>query len=168
MASQLYICPVCGCPDLEVATSALKLPPDARKVSCPNCKWTDVLTKAAGIMTTEKVFDTNAVSSLLLHVVMRHGAGPIAQALQFIGLLKPGDQKGLNHVMRAAIAGLIEAAFSAASEHAAAEKEGGSGETSLDAADTDPAATILAPPDMPEEREFSMRKSSPPTGDSNG
>lgn len=118
-ATALYICPKCGCPDLMVQSSALALPAKERKSVCPNCNWAGSLADAAGIATTEKVFDTKAVLDLLLFTVSKYAAGPIAQVLQFIGLVEKGDQVGLDKIMRAATEGLIEKAFMAAAEHAA-------------------------------------------------
>lgn len=122
MATAIYICPQCGCPDLqEPKASAIVLPAKERQVQCPNCKWEGVLAEAAGIATTERVYDTKAVLNLLLHVVTKHAAGPVAQALAFIGLLDPKDQAGLDHIMREATTGMIERAFVAAAEVAAAK-----------------------------------------------
>lgn len=122
-ATAIYICPQCGCPDIEISQSALALPASQRPVRCPNCGWKAMLSDAAGIATTEKVFDTKAVLNLLLYVVTKHAAGPVSQALQFIGLIQQGDQEGLDKVMRAATAGMVEQAFMAAAEHAATKKE---------------------------------------------
>lgn len=118
-ATALYICPTCGCPDLMTAQSALALPAKERRTVCPNCKWEGMLSDAAGIATTEKVYDTKAILNLLLFVVSKHAAGPISQALQFVGLIDKDDQEGLDKVMRAATSGMIEQAFMAAAEHAA-------------------------------------------------
>ncbi len=120
MATAIYICPQCGCPDLvEPKRSAIVLPAKDRNVHCPNCKWEGSLDQAAGIATTERVYDSRAVLNLLLYVVTKHATGPVAQALVFIGLLDPKDQDGLDHIMREATAGMIERAFVAAAEVAA-------------------------------------------------
>ncbi len=120
MAEQLYICPQCGCPDLvEPQKSPIILPAERRKVYCPNCKWEGKLAESAGILTTEHIYDTKAVLNLLLYTTTKHAAGPIAQALIFVGLLEKDDQEGLNKVMRAAVEGLIRETFVAAAEHAA-------------------------------------------------
>lgn len=119
-AQALYICPQCGCPDLvEPKRSAIVLPAKDRNVHCPNCKWEGALSQAAGIATTERVYDSRAVLNLLLFVVTKHAAGPVAQALAFIGVLDPTDQEGLDHIMREATTGMIERAFVAAAEVAA-------------------------------------------------
>jgi DNA-directed RNA polymerase subunit RPC12/RpoP len=118
-ATTLYICPTCGCPDLMTKSSALALPAAMRDAQCPNCNWTGKLSEAAGIATTEKVYDTKTILNLLLYVVTKHAAGPIAQAFQFFGLVEKGDQAGLDHIMREATSGLIEKAFMAAAENAA-------------------------------------------------
>lgn len=118
-ASTLYICPTCGCPDLMTKSSALSLPAKLRDAQCPNCNWTGKLSEAAGIATTEKVYDTKTILNLLLYVVTKHAAGPIAQAFQFFGLVEKDDQAGLDHIMREATSGLIEKAFMAAAENAA-------------------------------------------------
>lgn len=120
MATAIYVCPACGCPDLmEPKASVLTLSAKERKVHCPNCKWEGMLADAAGIATTERVYDTRAVLNLLLFVVTKNAAGPVAQALRYIGLLEEGDQEGLDYIMREATAGMIERAFVAAAEHAA-------------------------------------------------
>lgn len=120
-ATTLYICPTCGCPDLMQKQSSLVIPAKERDAKCPNCDWKGKLSEAAGIATTEKVFDTKTVLNLLLYVVSKHAAGPIAQAFQFFGLIDKGDQAGLDKIMRAATEGLIERAFMAAAEHAASK-----------------------------------------------
>jgi hypothetical protein len=126
MDQQIYICAKCGCPDLEMSKSSIIVSADQKKVRCPNCKWEGVLSETAGILTTEKIFDTKAVLNLLLFVTTKHAAGPIAQALVFIGLIEKDDQEGIDIVMRAATEGIIEKAFMAAAEHAA--KKGSLGE----------------------------------------
>lgn len=124
MSSQLYICPTCGCPDIEEPQkSAILLPPSSRKVYCPNCKWEGLLSEAVGVLTSENVYDTKAVLNLLLFTTTKHAAGPISQALIFIGLLEKDDQEGLNKIMRAAVEGLIRESFVAAAEHAASKQK---------------------------------------------
>lgn len=122
MSGQLYICPTCGCPDLEAEKVSIIVSAKERKVSCPNCKWEGALSEAAGVLTSENVYDTKAVLNLLLFTTTKHAAGPIAQALIFIGLLEQDDQPGLDKVMRAAVEGLIRESFMAAAEHAASKK----------------------------------------------
>lgn len=119
MASQIYICRQCGCPDLVTEKTSLVIEAKDRKAACPNCKWEGPLSEAAGIYTKDKVYDTKEVVNLLLHVTTKHAAGPIAQALEFIGLLEKGDDEGRNVIMRAALEGLIRESFVAAAEHAA-------------------------------------------------
>ena len=120
MSTQIYICPTCGCPDIgEPQKSAVILPASARKVYCPNCKWDGSLADAAGVLTSEKVYDTKAVLDLLLYVTTKHASGPLAQAFVFIGLLEADDQAGLDKVMRAAVEGLVRESFLAAATHAA-------------------------------------------------
>lgn len=121
MATQLYICKQCGCPDLMMPKSNLVLDANDKVAECPNCKWKGPLKDAAGIYTTEKIYDTKAVLDLLLHVTTKHAAGPIAQALIFIGMIEADDQEALDKVMRAATEGLIRETFMAAAEHAAAK-----------------------------------------------
>jgi len=137
MDQQVYICSKCGCPDLEMSKSSIIVSADQKKVRCPNCKWEGTLSETTGILTTEKIFDVKAVLNLLLFVTTKHAAGPIAQALVFIGLIEKGDQEGIDSVMRAATEGIIEKAFMAAAEHAA--KKGNIGEEK-------PVGKIDAPP----------------------
>lgn len=119
MSTQIYICPQCGCPDLEGEKAAIIVVARDRKIACPNCKWEGSLADAAGVLTSEKVYDTKAVLDLLLYVTTKHASGPLAQAFVFIGLLEPGDQDGMNKVMRAAVEGLVRESFLAAATHAA-------------------------------------------------
>lgn len=119
MSSQLYICRQCGCPDLVAEKTNLVVEAKNRHAACPNCKWEGPLSEAAGIYTKNKVYDTKAVVNLLLFVTTKHAAGPIAQALEFIGLLEKDDQEGRDIVMRSALEGLIRESFVAAAEHSA-------------------------------------------------
>lgn len=121
-ATQIYICSKCGCPDLQIEKSTISLAPTQKRVSCPNCGWAGTMNETAAILTTEKVFDTKAVLNLLLYVTTKHASGPLAQALQFIGLVEKGDQDGLDNIMRAVTAGVVESAFMAAAENAANKK----------------------------------------------
>lgn len=119
MSTQIYICPRCGCPDLEAEKSSIIVPAKERVVSCPNCKWEGTLAETTGILTSEEVFDSKAVANFLLYVVAKHAAGPLAQAFVYIGLLEAGDQEGTDKVMRAAFEGLIREALTAAAVHSA-------------------------------------------------
>lgn len=120
--AQIYICPECGCPDLETPKVVIITSAKEKKAHCPNCGWEGSLADAAGILTTEHVYDTKAVLDLLLYTTMKHAAGPIAQALIFVGLLEKDDQLGMNVVMRAAIEGLVRDTFAAAAAHAERKK----------------------------------------------
>lgn len=142
MGQQIYICAKCGCPDLEMSTSSVVVSADQKKVRCPNCKWQGVMSETAGILTTEKIFDTKAVLNLLLYVTTKHAAGPIAQALVFIGLIEKDDQEGLDAVMRAATEGIIEKSFMAAAEHAA--KKGSLGEKHVGKIDAPADSEVVA------------------------
>jgi hypothetical protein len=102
--------------------SALVLTAEQREASCPNCGWKGSLKSAAGILTTEKVYNTQAIALLLFHVTAKHAAGPLAQALAFVGLVDVKDQEGLDKIMRATCASMVEAAFTAAAEHAASKQ----------------------------------------------
>lgn len=124
MATQLYICKHCGCPDLEMPKSTIVVDAKDREVFCPNCKWRGPLTETAGIYTSEKVYDTKAVLNLLLYVTTKHAAGPIAQALEFIGMIEKDDQEGRDVIMRAALEGLIRESFVAAAVHSEEKKLG--------------------------------------------
>ncbi len=124
MATQLYICKHCGCPDLEMPKTTIVVDAKDREVSCPNCQWKGPLSETAGIYTSEKVYDTKAVLNLLLFVTTKHAAGPIAQALEFIGMIEKDDQEGRDVIMRAALEGLIRESFVAAAVHSEEKKLG--------------------------------------------
>jgi hypothetical protein len=118
MSAAIYICPVCGCPDLMMPESSLVLSAELRSATCPNCNWKGSIKEASGILTTEKVYDIKAIGRLLFHVTAKHAAGPLAQALALIGLLDPHDQEGLDKIMRDVCAAMVQAAFTSAGEHA--------------------------------------------------
>jgi hypothetical protein len=119
MTTQIYICPKCGCPDLEEPQRGIALSATERTVKCPNCNWGGTLSEAAGILTTEKVYDTQAVADLLMYTTLKHAAGPLAQALLYVGLLEKGDQDGLDKVMRATVEAVVRESLMAAATHAA-------------------------------------------------
>lgn len=119
MSKQVYICPQCGCPDLIKDKHTIVLDAKERQTSCPNCKWKGSYAERVAVVSTENVYNTEAVFNLLLFVTLKHAAGPLAQAFEHIGLLEAGDQEGRDVVMRAAIEGLIEKSFVAAASHAA-------------------------------------------------
>lgn len=118
-ATAIYICPVCGCPDVVRAEKSIFTPASDLSAKCPACKWEGRVSDLVALVTTERVYDTKAVLSALIFVANKHAAGPIAQALQLFGLVDKGDQDGLDHIMRAATEGLVTQAFMAAAEHAA-------------------------------------------------
>lgn len=121
MSNHAYICPRCGCPDLIGAKVTLVVDPKDLKVSCPNCKWSGTHAERVAVVSSENVYNTEAVFNMLLFVTLKHAAGPLAQAFEHIGLLEAGDQEGRDAVMRAAIEGLIEKSFVAAASHAASK-----------------------------------------------
>lgn len=125
MAAQIYVCPQCGCPDLEGEQTRILLSPAEHEIQCPNCKWKGVLADAAGILTSEKIYDTKAVVDLLIYVTTKYASGPLAQTFVMVGLLEQGDQEGMDKVMRAAMEGLIKESFAAAAAHAAEKANGG-------------------------------------------
>ena len=145
MAEARYFCPDCGSIDIILAGVDLVGPSggSAGAATCPNCDWTGPISQAIGALSSERFWDVERVGSLLLRVVQKHAAGPMVQALEFVGLLpKPktsddADFRGLDSaevsrklelhnaivqecrdlVMRDVFAAAITAGFAAA-EHA--------------------------------------------------
>jgi hypothetical protein len=54
---------------------------------CPNCSWKGPLSKTIGAVTSEQFWDAKRVGEAMIRVMAVHGAGPLVQALEFIGLL---------------------------------------------------------------------------------
>ena len=110
----LYICAQCGCPDLESAKEGGELLAlGEAQVRCPSCGWEGPMKETRALLTTEKVYDSEAVLNCLMHVAFKHAAAPIAFTLRDIGMISdhPDD---LNAVMRAAMEGLVRESFLAA------------------------------------------------------
>lgn len=145
MSDPTYMCPDCGFNELTISGKGLKAADGSSlaKSSCPNCSWEGPLSATVGVLTTERLWTSNAIGDLMLRLVTKHAAGPMVQAYEFIGLLpKSRDvraespegadpsaddvaeaeehnelvQACRNHVMRAIFSAAIEAGFAAAEE----------------------------------------------------
>jgi predicted RNA-binding Zn-ribbon protein involved in translation (DUF1610 family) len=84
-----YFCPDCGSIDLQIFNAELcdDEGKSLGRAECPNCAWKGPLTATIGAMTTERMWDANRVGDLMLRVMAVHAAGPLVQALEFVGLL---------------------------------------------------------------------------------
>lgn len=101
MADARYTCPDCGSIDLLIEKSGLV---DAEggstsKAQCPNCGWEGKLSDTVGFVTSENLWDIERVGNVLIRVMAVNAAGPLVQALEFIGLLPkkvavPEDPEG--------------------------------------------------------------------------
>jgi hypothetical protein len=79
MADAKRFCPECGSPDL--VWTPLK---NAR---CQLCGWEGDPKETTGVVTSDIIWDSERVSTVLLRVMAHHAAGPVVQALEFTGLL---------------------------------------------------------------------------------
>ena len=107
-------CPDCGSIDVEIKRSAV-VQPDA-PAKCPNCMWEGTASQTIGVGSTQGFWDIERVGAVLLRVISNHGAGPMCQVFEFVGLIEKDDQEARDHIMRAASAACIQAAFEAAHE----------------------------------------------------
>lgn len=82
MAEARYFCPDCGSVDLIITGEVVK------NVECPNCGWKGPINETLGLATTEKIWDIERIGSVMLRTMAVHAAGPLVQALEFIGLLQ--------------------------------------------------------------------------------
>jgi hypothetical protein len=82
--------------------------------TCPNCDWTGKATDTVGVASSEDFWDIERVGEVLLRVISKHGAGPICQVFEFVGILEKGDQAARDAIMKTASAACIQAAFEAA------------------------------------------------------
>lgn len=87
MADARYFCPDCGSIDLKIEQMALTAPAGTRECECPNCGWKGPISKTIGAATTQQFWDTQRVGEVMIRTMAIHGAGPLVQCLEFIGLL---------------------------------------------------------------------------------
>jgi len=90
MAEARHFCPDCGSIDLIFTRGRVLVSADqnaATTANCPNCTWSGTLSETIGAITSEQFWDVERVGRVLLRVVSRHGAGPIVQVLEFVGIL---------------------------------------------------------------------------------
>lgn len=83
MADARHYCPDCGSIDLDITDGIVA----AKTVKCPNCGWAGGIGQTIGFATTEQVWDIERVGNVLLRTMAVNAAGPLVQALEFIGLL---------------------------------------------------------------------------------
>lgn len=81
MTEARHTCPDCGFIDLMIEGEVI------RKAECPNCGWMGPLQSTIGVATTEQLWGIERVGNVLLRTIAIHAAGPLVQALEFIGLL---------------------------------------------------------------------------------
>jgi hypothetical protein len=108
-------CPDCGSIDVEVRPEIIMQGggPGAR---CPNCEWNGKASETVGVASSEGFWDIQRVGEVLLRVIAAHGAGPMCQVFEFVGLIEKDDQEARDRIMRAASAACIQAAFGEAQE----------------------------------------------------
>lgn len=85
MADARHFCPDCGNIDLIITKAVLE--GQTSTARCPNCSWSGPLSKTIGAVTTEQFWDAERIGDVLLRVMATRAAGPLVQALEFIGLL---------------------------------------------------------------------------------
>jgi hypothetical protein len=85
VAEARHFCPDCGNIDLVITKAVLA--GQTSSASCPSCAWSGPLNKTIGAVTTEQFWDADRIGDVLLRVMATRAAGPLVQALEFIGLL---------------------------------------------------------------------------------
>lgn len=91
MTEARHFCPDCGNIDLVINKAVLA--GQTSSANCPICSWSGPLNKTIGAVTTEQFWDADRIGDVLLRVMATRGAGPIVQALEFIGLLPRKREK---------------------------------------------------------------------------
>jgi len=91
MSEVRYACPDCGGIDLITTTVGSLITADGQSpnnnAECVNCGWTGKVSETTGFATTEKIWSIERIGIVLLRVMATRAAGPLVQALEFIGLL---------------------------------------------------------------------------------
>lgn len=95
MAEARHFCPDCGNIDLVINKAVLV--GQTSSASCPTCSWSGPLNKTIGAVTTEQFWDADRIGDVLLRVMATRAAGPLVQALEFIGLL-PRKKEPVPHL----------------------------------------------------------------------
>lgn len=129
-----HFCPQCGFIDIIIENQGLK-GPDGKSLAtatCPNCGWAGGLNETLGGI-GRGFWDAERVGNLLIGVLARSAAGPLVQALEYVGLLPKEAQpkeyaacdskvyvdaviEARNVVMRRILEASITAAFEEAME----------------------------------------------------
>lgn len=84
-----HFCPDCGSIDLIITNEELR---DAEgkslaRVECPNCGFRGPISATIGAVTQQQFWDAERVGEVMMRTLAIHGAGPLVQCLEFIGLL---------------------------------------------------------------------------------
>lgn len=135
MATAHHACPDCG--SLEIELESELLVTGLRKAKCGFCCWEGPAKDTIGLVTSETVWDIERIAMISLRVVAKHAAGPLLQLWKFTGIVPkelpitrkvtgPRRRAAEAHnakvseirdeVMRAALAGVLEGAWTAAQE----------------------------------------------------
>jgi len=125
-AEARYFCPECGGMELAVTTPSTVVDKDGLQASnsavCQLCGWEGTLKDTLGAVSSEEFYDIEKVGNILLRVVTKHASGPLCQALELVGIIRPGDEEGRAKVLRAAFEGCITGSFEAAAGHYAEQQ----------------------------------------------
>lgn len=83
-----HVCPQCANIELEVSEAQVIADgPSASKAYCPACQWAGPLNEVQLLASSDAMWDLQRTWNLLLVVMHKHGAGPMIQALEFLGYL---------------------------------------------------------------------------------
>jgi hypothetical protein len=87
-----YFCPECQSIEIEVEKNLIIDPSrkdQGKTATCKLCNWSGPVADLIGAITPkgEQFWDAEKVANVLMGVCLKHGAGPILQALAFVGLL---------------------------------------------------------------------------------
>lgn len=87
-----YFCPSCQSIEVEISKALIIDPTkkDRGKTACCKlCGWEGSTEELIGAVSpqNEQFWDAEKIANLLMSVSLKHGAGPLLQALDFVGLL---------------------------------------------------------------------------------
>lgn len=119
-----YFCPVCQSLEITLINSLMSA---EQKASCKLCGWEGERTKLLATIGVERqnFWTGERVANVLLNVAAKHGAGPMIQALEYIGLVPPirGAEQEIasaQHIRSEITKAVLEAVVTAAFERCAA------------------------------------------------
>jgi hypothetical protein len=87
MSNMRIVCPECGCLEMDIDEKKIVTVdgPSSSRAKCPACSWEGPLAAAPMMADSDAIWDTQRAWQLILVVATKHAAGPMIQALEFLG-----------------------------------------------------------------------------------